>query len=264
MPFTSEQAGGGIEADPAGAGQIHFAPGMQVGEIHLGAGRAVEGFDVGGQLDQIARHKSRRQAQVTQQLHQQPRRIPAGTGGVFQGEFRSLYARFHADQVADIGGQTLIQAYQKIHRRQRRAVDSRQIRGESRGQRQCFQVRRQLALLIGGVAERDFFGVGFQEEIERIEYRHLGDQVDFDAQFVSFFRKHQTRQVIALGVLLPIDEVLFRQHLQRVGQNPSAAMSRRTQTNNLWAELDRAVVAVMRNVVQRDMNRHGGLLRARA
>jgi hypothetical protein len=32
----------------------------------------------------------------------------------------------------------------------------------------------------------------------------------------------------------------------------------------LRAEFDSTVVAVMRNVVQRDMNRHGGLLRARA
>ena len=35
-------------------------------------------------------------------------------------------------------------------------------------------------------------------------------------------------------------------------------------TEELWAEFDSTVVAVMRNVVQRDMNRHGGLLRARA
>ena len=53
MAFTGEQPGRGIQADPTGAGQIHFAPGVQVGEVHLGTGRAIEGFDVGGELDQV-------------------------------------------------------------------------------------------------------------------------------------------------------------------------------------------------------------------
>ena len=42
MAFAGEQAGGGVEADPAGAGNIDFRPGVQVGEIMVGAGRAVE------------------------------------------------------------------------------------------------------------------------------------------------------------------------------------------------------------------------------
>ena len=227
MPFTGKQPGRGIQANPASAGQIHFAPGVQVGEVHLGTGRAVEGFDVGGQLNQITRDKSRRQPEVAQQLHQQPGRVAAGAGRVFQGKFRSLHARFHANQVTDIGGQALVEADQEIHSRQRRAVDTGQVRSQPWRQRQGFQIRRQLALLIGGVAERDIFGVGLQEKIERIEHRHLGDQVDFDAQLVSLFREHQARQVIALRVLLPVDEMLLGQHLQRVGQYPRTAMGRR-------------------------------------
>lgn len=74
----------------------------------------------------------------------------------FRGEFRRLHARFHADQVADIGRQALVEAHQKVHRRQRCAVDTRQVRGKLRRQRQGFQVRRQLTLFIGGVAEGDF------------------------------------------------------------------------------------------------------------
>ena len=227
MPFTGEQPGRGIQANPASAGQIHFAPGVQVGEVHLGTGRAVEGFDVGGQLNQITRDKSRRQPEVAQQLHQQPGRVAAGAGRVFQGKFRGLHTRLHANQVTDIGGQALVEADQEIHSRQRRAVDTGQVRSQPWRQRQGFQIRRQLALLIGGVAERDIFGVGLQEKIERIEHRHLGDQVDFNAQLVSLFREHQARQVIALGVLLPVDEMLLGQHLQRVGQYPRTAMGRR-------------------------------------
>jgi hypothetical protein len=60
-----------------------------------------------------------------------------------------------------------------------------------------------------------------------------------------------------LWVLLPVDEVLLRQDFQGIGQNPRTAMRRRTESNDLWTQLDRAVVAVMRDMVQGDMNRHG-------
>ncbi|MNY01108.1 hypothetical protein D3C86_1336240 [compost metagenome] len=77
MPFTGKQPGGRIQADPAGTGQIHFAPGVQVGEVCFGAGRAIQRLDVGGQLNQVSGDKAGGQAQVTQQLHQQPSRVSA-------------------------------------------------------------------------------------------------------------------------------------------------------------------------------------------
>ena len=46
VAFTGEQAGGGVQADPAGAGQEHLAPGVQVGEVLLGAVGAVDRFHV--------------------------------------------------------------------------------------------------------------------------------------------------------------------------------------------------------------------------
>jgi hypothetical protein len=36
VALAGEQAGGRIEADPAGAGQVDFGPGVQVGEVGLG------------------------------------------------------------------------------------------------------------------------------------------------------------------------------------------------------------------------------------
>jgi hypothetical protein len=33
VAFAGEQAGGGVQANPAGAGQIDFGPGVQIGEI---------------------------------------------------------------------------------------------------------------------------------------------------------------------------------------------------------------------------------------
>ena len=78
VPFAGEQARGRIEADPAGAGQVDLAPRVQVGEVLLGARRAVERFDVGGQLDQVAGDEPRGEAEVAEQLHEQPRGVAAG------------------------------------------------------------------------------------------------------------------------------------------------------------------------------------------
>ena len=102
VAFARQQAGGGIESDPARARQIDFAPGMQVGEILLRPRRAIERFHVGGELDQVAGDEARRQAQVTQQLHQQPRRVAARTGPFPERELRRLHARLHADEVLDV------------------------------------------------------------------------------------------------------------------------------------------------------------------
>ena len=51
MAFTGEQARRGIEANPTGPWQIGFAPRVQIGEIAIGSGRAVDRLDVGGELD---------------------------------------------------------------------------------------------------------------------------------------------------------------------------------------------------------------------
>ncbi len=40
----------------------------------------------------------------------------------------------------------------------------------------------------GVVGERELFGVRFEEEIERIEDRHFGDQIHFDEEFAWWVR----------------------------------------------------------------------------
>ena len=54
VALAGEQARRRIEPDPAGAGQVHLGPRVQVGEVALGARRAVERLHVGDELDQIA------------------------------------------------------------------------------------------------------------------------------------------------------------------------------------------------------------------
>ena len=102
------------------------------------------------------------------------------------------------------------------------------------------QVRRQVALVHALVAERKSLRVRLEEEIEGIEHRHLGDQVHLDAQLARLLREHEAREVVSLRVLLPVDEMLCRRDLQRIGKDARAAMRRRTQADDLWPERQRA------------------------
>ncbi|MNY39906.1 hypothetical protein D3C86_1746160 [compost metagenome] len=66
MSFAGKKPGSCIQANPASTGQVHLAPGVQVGEIDFGAGWAIEAFHVGGQLDQVTGNETRRQPEVAQ------------------------------------------------------------------------------------------------------------------------------------------------------------------------------------------------------
>ncbi len=70
MAFARQKARGGVEPNPSCAGQIHLAPSVQIGEVHLSAAWAIERFDIGGELNEIARNKASRKAAMTQQLNQ--------------------------------------------------------------------------------------------------------------------------------------------------------------------------------------------------
>ena len=104
MAFAGEQAGGRVEADPAGAGQVDLAPGVQVGEVRLRCrvGPSSD-FTSARELDQVARDEARREAEVAQQLHQQPARSRGTSRDAFvQRLLGRLHAGLHADEVADV------------------------------------------------------------------------------------------------------------------------------------------------------------------
>ena len=64
MALGCEQRGGGIEPDPAGAGDIDLCPGVQVGEIFRRAARAIPTRLILSKLDEVARDESSRQPTV--------------------------------------------------------------------------------------------------------------------------------------------------------------------------------------------------------
>ncbi len=260
VALAGEQAGSGVEANPAAAGQVDLAPGVQVGEVVVGAGGAVERLHVRRELDQVAGDETRGQAQVAQDLHQQPAGVAAGAGAVFERHFRGLHPRFHADQVADVALQALVEAHQEVdgaHLVQRDAVQVLLQQGAGRGRA---QVGLELFLRFLGVGEGELLGLALDEEIEGIPDRHIGDQVHHHLEFGDFIRKNHPRQPVAEGVLLPVDEVVFRLDLERIGQHRGTGVRRRAQADDLRRQGDAPVVAVDRLVVQDGVNAHRGPL----
>ena len=116
------------------------------------------------------------------------------------------------------------------------------------------QERQQLFAQACLVFERELLGVGFGEEVERVDHRHRGHQIDFDAEFARLLREYQACQIIALRILLPVDEVLVGRDFQRIGEDRCARMRCRAQTNDLRRKRDQAIIAVMRNMIEGNMN----------
>ncbi len=256
VSLAREQPRGGVESDPSGARQVHLAPGVKVREIPARTGGPHEGLVIGHELNQVAGHEARGEAQVPQQLHQKLGRIPAGAGSLLERHFGRLHARLHADQVLHVARQAPVELDQEIGRGSRLPRDARKILGEQgrRGARQ--QERHELALFRGLVLERESLRVRLQEEVERIDHRHFGGQIHLDAQLPRELREDQPRQVVRLRILLPVDEMLRGIDLQRIGKDSRAAMGRRPQPYDLRPERYRPVVPVMHQMVERYVNGH--------
>ena len=107
-----------------------------------------------------------------------------------------------------------------------------------------------------GVDEGKGLGVGFDEEIERVDHRHVGGQGNPHLELVRALGEHQPRHPVAVGILLPVEEVLRRRDRERVAQNRGAGLGRRTQPDLVRAHVDEAVEHVGRAVLQRDADGH--------
>ena len=75
VAFAGHEPGRRVEADPAGARQVDLGPRVQVGEVDVGAARSVERLDVGLELDEVPRDEPRRETEMAQDLHEEPRAV---------------------------------------------------------------------------------------------------------------------------------------------------------------------------------------------
>ena len=117
MALPGKQRRSGVEPDPAGARNIDLGPGMQVGEILGRAARAIQTWLVGGELDEVARHKSSCQAAVAVEPSPAARRVPTGAELLRECLIRSLDAVFHPDRIGDIAIEWRHSGREKLNRR---------------------------------------------------------------------------------------------------------------------------------------------------
>src|SRR6202051_1814826 len=164
---------------------------MQVGKVPLRAGGSVERLDVGLELNEITGHEPRCQAELTQNLHQEPSGITAGTLRSRERLLDALDAVLHPDHVANLLLQTLVEIDQKIDGLARFERKRGEERLEMLAGRFRFQAGRELGTQFGRVDEGKRLGAGFDEEIKWIYHFEIGDQIHRYGEFGRFLRKNE-------------------------------------------------------------------------
>ena len=213
VALARQQPGRGVEPDPARAGQEDLGPGVQVGEV-LGQARhaLARRRRVGHQLDQVAGDEAGRQAELAQRRRRAARPSPGTSrwpgpasrrGSAPPAPSAPCSARRGSSCWLSRTRKSTVRSPSPGPGRGRRSSPGRRRRRPGLGQQVGREVRPQRRL----VAERHGLGVLLEEEVERVDDRHLGDQVDDDVQLGGALREDQPGQVVAVGVLLPVDEV---------------------------------------------------------
>ena len=208
MPLPAEQAGRGVHADPACARQIDLGPGVQIGEVLVRAHGPLDGVHIGLQLDEIARHETSREAQMACDLHQQPSGVPAGSGSEGQRVLGVLNARLHADDIADVALELRVKGHQKIDGPPLVAAKALHQRGEFWPCLLWRQIGGEFMGQLWLVGEGEGLRIGLNEEIKGIDHIHVGLEIDLDAEFIGLFGEDEAGQPVAVGVLLPVHEML--------------------------------------------------------
>ena len=249
VTFARQEPGGRIESDPSRAGKKHFAPSVQVRKVAGGARSVLARLNIVAQLDQVPRCEAGGESDVPEHLHEEPRRIAAGAAAERQRLVRRLHAVLKADDVPHRAADAQVEGDQEFDCGAGREVDALQECVECRCGAILAQEGRQLDRELRLVRERGLLGRRIQKEVKGVQDRHLGDQVHLDREQPCGLRKDQPCAVVALQVLLPVDEMLSGLDLERVTEDGGAAMGRGLQPDRLRPQHDRRIVAVGRAVV---------------
>ena len=219
VAFAREQTGGRVESDPAGSRQVHLRPGVKVGEVCRGSDRTIQRLHVGRELNQVAGNEARGQTEMTQDLHEQPAGVAARAASTGERLFRRLDARLEPNDVCDVLRQPAVEIDEEIDGARLAPIDRAEtIVAQPRHRPAAARDTAQAPAQPGLVDERKRFGRRFQKEVERIEDRQLGDQINVDQQLARPVGEDEPREVVAVRVLLPVDEVFPR-------RRPSASSS---------------------------------------
>ena len=124
------------------------------------------------------------------------------------------HARLQPHDVADLLLQPRIEADDEVDGAHLLGAGLGEPCLEQRSRRLELAERRDLLGQRGIVGEGPGLGLGVQEKVEGVDHRHVGDEIDRDLEPIGLVREHQPRQMIALRVLLPVDEVPDRRDLQ--------------------------------------------------
>ena len=217
MTFPGQQSGSRIESHPAGTRHEGLGPGVQVGEVLLRPSRSIQRFLIRRDLHQVAGHEPRRDAEIAQQLHQQPAGIAAGTEREFERLIRRLYAGLHAHDVADVALQAGVDRDQQIgdwHAvAQRFLSEAREPRRAQRTRRLHRKVGHELVPQLIGIGEREVLRVALDEEVERVDHRQVRYEIDGNLEFGRLVWKDRARDPVAVRILLPVEEVLSGRNL---------------------------------------------------
>ena len=259
VPFAGQQPRSRVEPDPAGAGDVDLRPGVQIGKVLRGTGRALQRLHVGLQLDQVARHEAGGETQPAQDLHQQPSGVAAGAGRDLQRLVRRLHAGLHADAIGDVATELAVEVGDEVDRSLGRNIEALHIAIGELHRPKRLEVGLELVQQQRIVLEWPLLGRLLDEEVERIDDGHVGDQIDADAELARLVGHHHARQEVAERILLPVDEVRLGRDLQRVGQDRRAAVRRRAQAHHLRRQRYRAIVGVRCAMSERDMEAHATL-----
>ncbi len=106
------------------------------------------------------------------------------------------------------------------------------------------------------VLEREVLGVLLDEEVERVDHHEVGDEADRDREVVDLLGEHQAGDPVAERVLLPVDEVVRRAHVQGVRLDGRPRVRGRPQTHHVRRDIHRSGERVPGVVRERDLCGH--------
>ncbi len=185
---------------------------------------------------------------MAQDLDEEPARIAAGAAAESERFLASLQARLEPDHIAHALLDLAVEGDEEIDGGLLPKIDRGEEALQQGACRLGLQIGAQLAGQCGFVNEGEAVGALLEEEIERVDDRHLGHQTDLDDELARRLGEDEAGEIVRLRVLLPVEEMLRRLDLERIAQDRRAAMRRRAQPHCLRTEMDQTIIAVARPV----------------